>query len=241
VTPGGIGRGRCSRAAGPALLEKAASGLAVLAACVGLAACVAPPPAHPPDDPAAAKVATIIVIAHGWHTDIGLPVTGKLRAFRRVMPDAGYIVFGAGDRGYFDAPHPTFADGLAALLAGSGIMLASALIRPPSPATERVGTVELRVTQPELDRLADFVWNSLEHGPDGLPVRVKDGPFPDSIFFAAATPYNATYTCNTWTADALQVAGLPIDASGVLFADQVMDQARAIAAADRSRDATSGR
>ena len=29
---------------------------------------------------------------------------------------------------------------------------------------------------------------------------------------------------NTWTAEALRVAGLPVSTSGVVFADQVLDQ-----------------
>jgi uncharacterized protein with von Willebrand factor type A (vWA) domain len=32
------------------------------------------------------------------------------------------------------------------------------------------------------------------------------------------------HTCNTWTAEALRTAGLSVNASGVLFAGQVLDQ-----------------
>ena len=40
-----------------------------------------------------------------------------------------------------------------------------------------------------------------------------------------------TYTCNTWTAAALRVAGLPVSEAGVIFAGQVLDQVRPLAEA----------
>ena len=36
--------------------------------------------------------------------------------------------------------------------------------------------------------------------------------------------YNLGHTCNTWTVEALHVAGLPVTTSGVVFAGQVLDQ-----------------
>jgi len=52
------------------------------------------------------------------------------------------------------------------------------------------------------------------------------GPFSQSVFCASAGTYNLSHTCNTWTAEALRVAGLPISAAGVGFAGQVLDQLR---------------
>ena len=51
-------------------------------------------------------------------------------------------------------------------------------------------------------------------------------PFPQSIFYASTGPYNLGHTCNTWTAEGLQVSGLPVSAAGVVFASQVLDQVR---------------
>ena len=65
------------------------------------------------------------------------------------------------------------------------------------------------------------------------PRAIADGPYPGSLFYVSTRTYSAGYTCNTWTAEALQTAGLPVHADGVVFADEVADQARRIAAASR--------
>jgi hypothetical protein len=57
-------------------------------------------------------------------------------------------------------------------------------------------------------------------------MRIADGPYPGSLFYASSGTYSGFYTCNTWTADALRVGGLPVSSDGVLFAGQVMDRAR---------------
>ena len=54
-----------------------------------------------------------------------------------------------------------------------------------------------------------------------------------SRFYATSRRYSAVYTCNTWTADAAQVAGTGVSASGILFAGQLMERARAVAARRR--------
>ena len=38
------------------------------------------------------------------------------------------------------------------------------------------------------------------------------------------TAFTGLHICNTWTAEALRVAGLPVSATGVVFAAQVLDQ-----------------
>ena len=57
------------------------------------------------------------------------------------------------------------------------------------------------------------------------------GPFPQSFFYASTKTYDLTHTCNTWTAAALRVAGLPVSEAGIVFAGQVLDQVRPLAEA----------
>ena len=59
--------------------------------------------------------------------------------------------------------------------------------------------------------------------------RIGDGPFPGYVFYGAATTYSGLYTCNTWTIEGLDRAGLHGGAIGVLFAYQAMDRAQAAA------------
>jgi hypothetical protein len=68
----------------------------------------------------------------------------------------------------------------------------------------------------------------LDKGDGNTPWRVAENG-PQDLFYAGRQTYDSFYNCNTWIAEALQAGGLPFDPSGVLFASQVMAQARLIA------------
>jgi hypothetical protein len=69
------------------------------------------------------------------------------------------------------------------------------------------------------------------HDGSGNPRLVGPGRFPGSQFYAAEHGYSLAYTCNTWVADALHAAGLPVDEGGVVFSGQTMARVEAAAAA----------
>jgi len=140
------------------------------------------------------------------------------------------LVFGFGERAYLLHEHHNFGDMLAALIPGPGALLVTALRDTPSAAFPAGDVVALHVSARGLTRLTDFITASFEHAPDGTLRQIADGPYPGSLFYASGETYSGVYTCNTWTAQALQTAGLPVHADGVLFADNVADQARRIAA-----------
>ena len=47
------------------------------------------------------------------------------------------------------------------------------------------------------------------------------GPYEGSLYLAARPRYSALHTCNTWAAETLQAAGLPVRSRGVVFAGQL--------------------
>jgi len=59
---------------------------------------------------------------------------------------------------------------------------------------------------------------------NGTSRRIGTGPYPQSASYASSGTYNLAHTCNTWTAEALRTAGLPVNAAGVVFSGQVLDQ-----------------
>ena len=97
---------------------------------------------------------------------------------------------------------------------------------PPEAAFASEDVVTLPVTEAGLDRLAAHLASELRE--NGEFRRLADGPYPGSRFYATSRRYSAVYTCNTWTADAAQVAGTGVSASGILFAGQLMERARAV-------------
>jgi len=205
--------------------------------CLALASCAPPlPPAPPAELTAGPKTETIYLIERGWHTDIGLQAVqagDTLGELRTTFPGVHTLVIGLGERAYLLHREHDLGDILAALAPGPGALLVTALRDTPQTAFPADDVVVLQVSARGLARLIDFMTGSFERPPDGALHAIADGPYPGSLFYASARTYSAGYTCNTWTAEALQTAGLPIRVAGVVFADEVTDQARRIAAAAR--------
>jgi hypothetical protein len=197
-------------------------------ASAGLAGCcTAPVPA-----PQGPTVATVWAIDNGWHTDLGLAVADlrpPLVVIAEDFPSASYLVFSFGDRSYLLSGHWVLPDMLGALFPGAALMWVTALRVPPAAAVGTARAVPLPLSSAGLARLSAFIWNDLAKNRNGRPASLGFGPSPDSLYYASSATYDAHYTCNTWTTEALQAAGLPVNTCGVLFSGQAMDQIRQIA------------
>jgi len=204
-------------------------GVCWLFAVVALAGCSVVPRQAGPDS--AARVATVYVIDRGWHTDIGVAtrdVRGPLTAVERDFPGARYLAFGFGDRAYLLSPDRSLLQMLEALWPGPGAMLVTALRATPAEAFGASNVVALGVSAAGIERLVDFIWQDMDRTEAGAPLRIADGPYPGSAYYASVRRYDAIFTCNTWTAEALEVAGLQVGTYGVQLAGQVMDMVRAL-------------
>ncbi len=84
--------------------------------------------------------------------------------------------------------------------------------------------VAIHVSPDGIERLSQLLRNYLATDEEGAPRRIGAGLYPGSVFYASTGTYNLSHTCNTWTAEALRVTGLPVNAAGVVFAAQVLDQ-----------------
>ena len=104
----------------------------------------------------------------------------------------------------------------------------TALNASPIEAFPDHKVIILRLPPDNLARVAARLWDDLEKTADGTALRLADGPYVGSVFYASNETYDAFHTCNTWTALLLREAGFPMDPH-VLFADQVMRQVSVIA------------
>jgi hypothetical protein len=194
-----------------------------------LAACAATPAAMPPRG---AVAATITVVERGWHTDICLrdedagPWVADLA---RGFDGARYLCFGFGERRYLVTHDHGVFEMIAALFPSQAALLMTVLKSPPAMAFGPGNVVDLGIDRAGLTGLRAFLRDAVEIDRTAEPVRLGDGPYPGSVFFAATGTYELRDTCNTWTASALNAAGLPVDDS-VVFAGGVMRQARRLAA-----------
>ena len=186
----------------------------------------------PPDTPVPRGEATIYVVGRDWHTDIGLPVdevTGPLASLERGFPGVRFMVFGFGERKYYMAHNEGSGEMLAALLPSKSAILMTALNAPPTEAFADQKVVTLQLPSAGVQRIVAQLWDDLEKTQDGSPIRLGDGPYLGSVFYAGSETYDAFHTCNTWTALRLRDGGIPIN-THVLFAREVMQQVAQIAA-----------
>jgi uncharacterized protein (TIGR02117 family) len=204
--------------------------LSTAALAASLAGCASTP--VPPYAGEAPRADVVYLIAGGWHTEIGLSHAAAgdlLPAPAATLAAAPYLVFGWGERDYYTDPDPGLGDLLRALVPGPAALLIIPLAVPPPQAYGSENVLVLPVSRPGLVRLVEYLQDHVAKAAEGAPLRIGAGPEPGSAFFASTGDYSIARTCNTWTAEALQVAGLPIDAAGVIFAGQVLDRARPLA------------
>lgn len=208
---------------------------ALLAATtLGLGACSSAPPVE--TTPAVARAeqvqpADLYVLRRGRHTDVVIEtaqIRGPLAALKKDFPDARYLVFGFGDRQYMLATHKNLGHALLAPLPGAGIMLVSGIKGTPAEVygADHLAALPLQLAQ--LDAVADFIWASLQPDAGGGVSPYLQGTYAGNIYYASSKTYYGFYTCNTWTAEALQAGGLPVRSGGVLFAGQVWEQVQAL-------------
>lgn len=179
-----------------------------------------PPPGHQ---------ATAVVVERGWHTDISLvaePLDHRFDALRTRFPGARAFVFGFGQRLYLLNRNDTVLDMLRALLPSDGMILVTALNTTPEAAFGPDQAIALAVSPEGFANAADFVRNSIGNDQAGTPEFIRDGPYPGSAFYASTLTYDGLNTCNTWTAEAVRAAGVPVTADAVVFASQVTGQLR---------------
>jgi hypothetical protein len=122
------------------------------------------------------------------------------------------------------AQNPGVADLLRAAVPGPAVMLVAPLAVSPAAYFGAANARPLAISRDGAARLADYLWRSLARGRDGAPLAIAAGPYPHSLFYAATGTYDASDTCNTWTAGALRAAGLPVTPEGVVFASQLLAQ-----------------
>jgi Protein of unknown function (DUF2459) len=171
-----------------------------------------------------AKSTVIYVVRRGWHIDVGFAaadIQPPLNSVAGQFPGVRYLFFGFGDQHYLLAKDHNAPVSLGALWPGAGMILVTALKSSPQDAFGTVHVVALAVTEEQMRNAQAFIWRSL-----GGVQPYAAGPYEGSLYFTATPRYSGLHTCNTWAAQSLAAAGLPIHSGGVLFAGQLWGQVR---------------
>lgn len=157
----------------------------------------------------------IYVVGHGWHTGIVVKrddIDAHLWPEKDAFPEALYLEVGWGDRDFYQAPK-----------AGLGLLLQAALRSPasvllvigmPTTVTQyfpRGDIIAIPLSRRGLEALATFVHATYKRDAAGQTIPLGPGNWhKHSMFYLAEGEYSLLNTCNSWTAQALQAAGLPI-------------------------------
>jgi Protein of unknown function (DUF2459) len=192
-----------------------------------------------PTESVAQQSGFIYVVRRGWHVDIGFAAAAlepPLQSLAAQFPGARYIFFGFGDKHYFLAKNRNGPVLLGALWPGQGLVLATAVASTPQAAFGDEHVIALAVSVSQVRAAQAFIGRSLrtdvrqgleQEGNGVLPY--APGPYEGSLYFAATPKYSAFHTCNTWVAEALKAAPLPVHSAGVIFASQLWSQVRRLA------------
>jgi hypothetical protein len=161
--------------------------------------------------------------ASDWHSEVAVPIDW-LAELAPFAPGAAWVMLGFGQRDFFMADRPGVAEALGAVVPSPAVIRAQFLAAPPVAG----GDVEVLALRGARAPLASFLAASFAREGDGRLAPPLRAGLPGRAFLPAARRYSLAYTCNTWTADALAAAGLPVSSTGVVRREHVMGQARAL-------------
>ena len=192
--------------------------------------------------PAESAPAQVWVARRGWHIDLGLAVDGlnaPLTSVAARFPAARFIFFGFGDRRYLTAKRQSSSTLAAALWAGAGLTLVTAVQGPPQQAFGEQHVLALTLNEQQMRSLQDFIWATFATT-DGAVAVIEPGPYEGSLYFEALPRYSGLHTCNTWAAEGLAAAQLPIHRRFVLLAGQLWSQVKKLKQADHAGPSLAG-
>jgi len=182
---------------------------------------------YPPEP---GKGNTIFVVSHGWHTGIVISYPEArpfLTALKDIQADIPFLEIGWGDAGFYQAKKITSGLTVQAIFwPTDSVMHVVALPVSPESYFTASEVVPVRVSGPGLKNMLCFIDSSFARDAASNLVAMGLGLYGESRFFRANGKYYALNTCNSWTAQALRSAGLPVSTFYALTEGNVMYQVR---------------
>lgn len=156
----------------------------------------------------------VYVVHDSWHAAIVLRVEEIPREKIPELadfPDVKWVEFSWGDRDFFPDPNAgVFAALRAAFWSGGSVLHVVGFDRELKAAYPGASIAEIGLTGPSFDRLVNFISGTfLRSGAQGR-APASPGLFAHSRFYPSTHRFSLLKTCNTWVAEALQAAGLPV-------------------------------
>jgi uncharacterized protein (TIGR02117 family) len=170
----------------------------------------------------------VFIVHDSWHAAIVLREDDLPSAALPELadfPEARFIEFSWGDKDYFPDPNSGFSTAVKAAVWSSGSVLHIVGFQENVRAFyPRSQIVELRLSAPAYDRLVSFLSQSFSRSPEKRRALASSGLYPYSRFYPSTGKFSLINTCNTWVAEALETAGLPVSAGLVITAGQLAEE-----------------
>jgi uncharacterized protein (TIGR02117 family) len=172
----------------------------------------------------------IYVIGHGWHTSLVVQradIPDGLWPTHHDFPQATYLEIGWGDKDFYQAKEPSFGLALRAAVKSTGSVLhIVGFTLPPEEYFPTSDVFAVRLSPSGLAALSTFIHTTYKRDAQGHTIALGQGWYGDSKFYLAEGQYHLFNTCNNWIAQALQVAGAPINSASAMTAGNVLSQVR---------------
>lgn len=171
--------------------------------------------------------ATLYVVNHGWHTGLVIrrgDIPDGLWPEQRQAPPGEYLEVGWGQREFYQTRDPSLLQALgAALWPAPSILHLVGFNGPVAVRFPYSEVVALQLDAAAMTRVAQYISDAYERNAAGGIIRMGQGLYGDSRFFAGREKFHLFRTCNVWTARALRLAGCP--AGFAIMAENIMEAA----------------
>jgi hypothetical protein len=171
----------------------------------------------------------ILIIKDEWHTAFLFNVNDSLLSRIPVLnefEEFKFVDIGWGDEEFFQNPSDDiYLAAKAILYPTNSVIRIAGLISGIENILLRVDyCVELTISITQFNKLCNFINNSFELDKNFEYIIASKRPSGEVIFYKSNLKYHLFYTCNTWVADALDFIGFDIDISGLITAEQLLDE-----------------
>ena len=181
-----------------------------------------------PCAPGEASCKTVVIVHNSWHAaivlrrdELSVDVLPEMGDF----PDAKFLEFSWGDQDYFPDPNSgVWAALRAGFWSGGSVMHMVSFQISVSEFYRGAEIIELRYNPSAHEKLLRYIARRFARPVIGAPAPPRPGLFAYSRFYPSRQKFSILRTCNTWVAEALESAGLPILPRMVLTAGNLASQ-----------------
>ena len=171
---------------------------------------------------------SVAIVHNSWHAAI---VLRKSDLPDKTMPEladftaAQFIEFSWGDKDYFPDPASGILGAMkAALWSGGSVMHLVGFADTVEHFYRGASITQLRLSATAYGRMVGYINDTFAREKASGRAPAAPGLFSYSRFYPANRSFSLLRTCNTWVAEALELAGLPISSGLVITAGNLQGQ-----------------